>query len=470
MWHERASARGHLVNFSGTNVLNIETTAESGKTGRMTTHPGSPDNQEVPTVYCNCSPSRQVDPHDAFPIYSLHNAEFITVKEEENYFQLAGLDIVLFNWTSNIFAFRLLASFCELPKLCSSQHPAMATFRTPRVFLCASMSLLASCILLSATVSATSLSLEYTPTKYTSVFESVMGEESDSLVASGRLNQPLTSSVAVDAPLRGRRFAGNSKPVTGPVAQIAARAQKMFGEGRGYYKGLKLKGLDTLPPAAALTADQFRFHSNAVPAAVDWRASKAMTPVVDQGSVSRYPHFHYLIIFFYNLAHPPFLLLLLLLLPHYYHFLSVSPSSLIPPSTLPPSLILSVLLLTLPLPPFSPPPLFPQCDSCWALVSADSMALMWKIRGLHMASGLPQDKVDALTISASAQQIGDCAMGDVCSPGYPELALEYALINGGLVSDSVYPYTGQQQKCNRTAAATIQSVEVTPLGSLPCFL
>lgn len=238
----------------------------------------------MPTVYCSCRTSRQVDPHDAFPIYSVHNAEYVAKEEEESHYQLAVLDIGLLLVTSNIF------DFCVLPKLCSSLSPAMATFRTPRVFFCASMSLLASCILLSASVSATSLSLEYTPTKYASVFESVMGEESDSLVASGRLHQPLSSSVVVEAPLRGRRFSGNSKPDAGPLARMAAQAQKKFGEGRGYYKGLKLRGLDSLPPAAALTADHFRFHSNAAPAAVDWRASKAMTPVMDQGNVSHPPY------------------------------------------------------------------------------------------------------------------------------------------------------------------------------------
>jgi len=88
-----------------------------------------------------------------------------------------------------------------------------------------------------------------------------------------------------------------------------------------------------------------------------------------------------------------------------------------------------------------------QCGSCWAFSAVEEIESVWILTG-HNVSIL------------SPQQVVDCDTGsDGCNGGDPSTAYAYVMKVGGLESESAYPYTGKNGKCEATGVkiATITS-------------
>lgn len=78
-----------------------------------------------------------------------------------------------------------------------------------------------------------------------------------------------------------------------------------------------------------------------------------------------------------------------------------------------------------------------RAGSCWAFATVAS------IEGVH------QIKTGRL-VSLSEQEIVDCDRGGNdhgCRGGYPRSAMEWVTRNGGLTTESDYPYVGSQRQC-----------------------
>jgi len=81
-----------------------------------------------------------------------------------------------------------------------------------------------------------------------------------------------------------------------------------------------------------------------------------------------------------------------------------------------------------------------QCGCCWAFSTAGA---------IEGANNIKNGAVSADYLSP--QQLVDCDVGNVdngCNGGWPGLAMDYIINNGGIETESNYPYQGQQGTCN----------------------
>ena len=90
-----------------------------------------------------------------------------------------------------------------------------------------------------------------------------------------------------------------------------------------------------------------------------------------------------------------------------------------------------------------------QCGACWAFSVTGAIESAWAIAGHPL-------------VSLSEQQLIDCTPNNYgCNGGWVTTGFQYVIANGGITSETNYPYVGANQRCNipatRNVAATIHS-------------
>jgi len=96
-----------------------------------------------------------------------------------------------------------------------------------------------------------------------------------------------------------------------------------------------------------------------------------------------------------------------------------------------------------------------QCGSCWAFSATETVESANLMAGHSVPNGSPQEIVDCDTSD------------DGCNGGDPQEALQWVVNQGGLDTDSCYPYTAQDGQCASsqcTPNANLKISTVTPIA------
>jgi C1A family cysteine protease len=94
-----------------------------------------------------------------------------------------------------------------------------------------------------------------------------------------------------------------------------------------------------------------------------------------------------------------------------------------------------------------------QCGSCWAFSTTETVESANLIAGKSIVPGSPQEIVDCDSSDAG------------CNGGDPQEALQWVVSQGGLDSDSCYPYVAQDQTCASSQCSPALSISrVTPVS------
>jgi xylem cysteine proteinase len=105
-----------------------------------------------------------------------------------------------------------------------------------------------------------------------------------------------------------------------------------------------------------------------------------------------------------------------------------------------------------------------QCGSCWSFSTTGSVEGAWFIAKNEL-------------VSLSEQQLVDCSTAqgnDGCNGGLMDNAFKYIITNGGLTTESAYPYTATGpnacQAAGKPVAATLTSYSDVPVNSEDALL
>jgi C1A family cysteine protease len=96
-----------------------------------------------------------------------------------------------------------------------------------------------------------------------------------------------------------------------------------------------------------------------------------------------------------------------------------------------------------------------QCGSCWAFSTTETVESANLMAGHQVVPGSPQEIVDCDSADAG------------CNGGDPQEALNWVVQQGGLDTDSCYPYTAQDGSCASsqcTPNANLKITTVTPIA------
>jgi len=87
-----------------------------------------------------------------------------------------------------------------------------------------------------------------------------------------------------------------------------------------------------------------------------------------------------------------------------------------------------------------------QCGSCWAFSATEQVESVWALAGKSL-------------VALGPQQIVDCDKTcEGCNGGFTQYAFEYLIQCGGQESETNYPYTGVNGKCNFNSAEIAASI------------
>ncbi|GJP54059.1 hypothetical protein CLOM_g13175 [Closterium sp. NIES-68] len=98
-----------------------------------------------------------------------------------------------------------------------------------------------------------------------------------------------------------------------------------------------------------------------------------------------------------------------------------------------------------------------SCSSCWAIAAVDSISMMWAIAKNAAADPL------------SPQQVCDCATKQCCLGGWPDWAFSYVLFNGGITSNTNYPYLAYDSDTCLLDTTMPSTAQITGWELVPAF-
>jgi len=111
-----------------------------------------------------------------------------------------------------------------------------------------------------------------------------------------------------------------------------------------------------------------------------------------------------------------------------------------------------------------------DCGSCWSFCTTGAIEGAHFIATGNLTSLSEQNLIDCSANNPNCTQCGiTCCNNDGCNGGRSDWAMDYVIMNGGIDTETSYPYTGQNgQTCQYTTAnrgATCQNETTLPQGN-----